>query len=92
MDSSPDWEGEVKKWGWYYPASNHIYLEDVNKRSETSMLKSIADLLYAYELDEFKPSYFYKKCTWCSYQDLCPAAIESALNYQVSPNKVEGWF
>ena len=92
MDSSPDWEGEVNKWGWYYPASNHIYLEDVNKRSETSMLKAIADLLYAYELDEFKPSYFYKKCTWCSYQDLCPAAIESALNYQVSPNKVEGWF
>ena len=92
MDSSPDWEGEVKKRGWYYPASNHIYLEDVNKRSETSMLKSIADLLYAYELDEFKPSYFYKKCTWCSYQDLCPAAIESALNYQTSTDKVEGWF
>jgi CRISPR/Cas system-associated exonuclease Cas4 (RecB family) len=92
MDTSPDWDGEVTKWGWYYPASNHIYLEDVNTRSENAMLKSIADLIYAYELDEFEPSYFHKKCVWCSYQDLCPAAIDAALNYNADSNKVEGWF
>ena len=92
MDTSTDWEGEVTKWGWYYPASNHIYLEDVNTRSENAMLKSIADLIYSYELDEFEPSYFHKKCVWCSYQDLCPAAIEAALNYEAKTDKIEGWF
>ena len=92
MDTSPEWEGKVTKWGWYYPLSNHIYLEDVNTRSETAMMKAIADLIYSYELDEFKPSYFHKKCVWCSYQDLCPAAIDANLNMEVKSDKLEGWF
>tara|TARA_R110000824_G_scaffold163305_2_gene339081 strand:- start:536 stop:1201 length:666 start_codon:yes stop_codon:yes gene_type:complete len=91
MDSSPEWEGTVAKWGWYYPASNHIYVEDVNTRSESAMLKSISDLIHSYEQEEFAPSYFHKKCVWCSYQDICPAAIDAALSAPQVNDKFEGW-
>ena len=80
MDASPDWDGEVTHWGWYYPASNYVEVEKVNKRSEGAMKKALAELIYAYENDEFTPSYFHKKCVWCSFAGICPAAIDANMN------------
>jgi CRISPR/Cas system-associated exonuclease Cas4 (RecB family) len=80
MESSPDWDGTITHWGWYYPASNYVYVEEVNKRSETAMKKSLAELIYSYENEYFKPSYFHKKCEHCSYVGICPAAIDAELN------------
>ena len=80
MESSPDWDGTITHWGWYYPASNYVYVEEVSKRSETAMKKSLAELIYSYENDYFKPTYFHKKCVHCSYVGICPAAIDAELN------------
>jgi len=80
MENSPDWEGTITHWGWYYPASNYVYVEEVNKRSETAMKKSLAEIIHSYEQNDFKPSYFHKKCVHCSYVGICPAAIDAELN------------
>jgi len=80
MDASEDWDTEVTHWGWYYPASNYVCVEEVNKRSESTMKKALAEIIYAYEQDEFTPSYFHKKCVWCSFAGICPAAIDANLN------------
>jgi len=80
MEASDDWEGEITHWGWYYPASNYVYVEEVNKRSITSMKKSLAELIHSYEQNNFKPSYFHKKCVHCSFVGICPAALDAELN------------
>ena len=80
MEASDDWEGEITHWGWYYPASNYVEVEQVNKRSEGAMKKAIAELLYAYENEDFYPSYFHKKCVHCSFAGICPAAVDANMN------------
>ena len=44
------------------------------------MKKALAELIHAYENDEFTPSYFHKKCVWCSFAGICPAAIDANMN------------
>lgn len=81
MDSSDDCDfAPIKHWGWYFPENNHLTIEPVKKQTTNALKKSIAAMIFAYELDEFTPSYFHKKCVWCEYQDICPAAIDAGLN------------
>jgi len=74
----------ITHWGWYYPAANHITVEERKKASTTSVKKAIAKLLYNYEHnmpDNFSPSFFHKKCLpHCSFNTICPAAVRDELN------------
>ena len=68
---------QVTHWGWYYPASNYVYAEEIKKVSKTSVLKSIAKIIWAYE-NEFEASFFHKTCSqYCSYYGICPAAQDN---------------
>jgi CRISPR/Cas system-associated exonuclease Cas4 (RecB family) len=79
MENSNDCEmTPITHWGWYYPASNYICVEPVKKQTMNAMLKSIAEMIYSYELNEFQPSFFHKKCVHCSFMDICPAAIAAS--------------
>ena len=69
-----DKDTPVTHWGWYYPASNYVYVEKVKPRSMTSVKNNIAKLLYAYEQKQFKPKFYYKTCSHCSYFGICDAA------------------
>lgn len=78
----------ITHWGWYYPATNHLTIEEKKKSTITALFKSIAQLIYAYENNlpnNFKATFFHKKCIpHCSYNSICPAAIN---------NETEGdWF
>jgi CRISPR/Cas system-associated exonuclease Cas4 (RecB family) len=78
MENSPDCGLlPINHWGWYYPASNHITVEKVKKATMTSTMKAIAELIYAYENNEFPTSFFHKKCVHCSFIDICPASSDS---------------
>lgn len=66
----------VTHWSWYYPTSNYIYVEEVKKSSVTSVMKSIARLIYAYEQKNFPAKFFYRTCAHCSYFGICEAAQE----------------
>jgi CRISPR/Cas system-associated exonuclease Cas4 (RecB family) len=78
----------ITHWGWYFPTSNYIYVEPVKTRTMNAMKQTLAEMIYAYELAEFPSSYFHKKCVWCSFQGICPAAIEAGLNN----NEGDDWF
>lgn len=65
---------EFTHWAWYYPASNYVYAEKVSKRSETAVLRSFDKLINAYMENDFKASFFYKKCIHCGHYDHCEAA------------------
>tara|TARA_R110002012_G_scaffold183332_2_gene349705 strand:+ start:1407 stop:2276 length:870 start_codon:yes stop_codon:yes gene_type:complete len=67
-------------WGWYYPASNYVYAEKVSKRSETAVKRSFEKLINSYLENEFKASYFYKKCIHCGHYDHCEAADGGSQN------------
>ena len=69
-----DKDTPVTHWGWYYPASNYVYVENVKPRSMTSVKNNIAKLLYAYEQKQFKTKFYYKTCSHCSYFGICDAA------------------
>ena len=64
----------VSHWGWYYPVSNYVFVEEAKTRSMTSVKDSIAKLILAYENKEFPTKFFYKTCSHCSYFGLCDAA------------------
>lgn len=64
----------ITHWGWYYPASNYVYTEKVKKISTTAMMKTIANLIRAYELELFPTKYFARTCASCSYFGICDAA------------------
>ena len=64
----------VTHWGWYYPVSNYMYVEEAKKRSMTSVFDSIAKLLKAYEDRTFAAKFYYKTCTHCSFFGMCDAA------------------
>lgn len=67
-------------WGWYYPASNYVWVEKVSKRSETAVLNSIDKLINSYVAQEFEASYYYKKCIHCGHYDHCEAAAGGSQN------------
>lgn len=67
-------------WGWYFPASNYVYVEKVSKRSETAVKRSFDKLIEAYLEDTFEASYFYKKCIHCGHYDHCEAADGGSQN------------
>lgn len=66
---------KVTHWGWYYPASNYVFAEEVKKASMTSVLKAIAKMIWSYENNEFPTSFFFKTCSqYCSYFGICEGA------------------
>ena len=64
----------ITHWGWYFPASNYVYAEEVKSRSTTAVLNSMDKLIGAYQEDEFPAAYYYKKCIHCGHYDHCEAA------------------
>ena len=69
---------EVSHWGWYYPVANHITVEPIKKRTMTSVMNHIAELIYAYEQKNFPPKFFYKTCTHCSFFGICDGAEQDS--------------
>ena len=63
----------IEKWGWYFPASNYMYIEDCLTRSITGVWASIRKLILAYYQDDFQFSWFYKKCIHCNHVEICEA-------------------
>jgi len=61
-------------WGWFFPASNYLYVEEVKSRSMTSVYNSIRKLITAYRDEEFPFKFFYKKCQKCGHYEHCEAA------------------
>jgi len=70
----------ITHWGWYFPASNYIYAEEVQKRSTTAVLNSMDKLINAYNENEFPAAYYYKKCVHCGHYDHCEAADGGSQN------------
>ena len=68
----------ITNWGWYYPASNYIQVEPVKKQSINAVYKGITKLIKAYEEKSFPAKYYYKTCSHCSFESICPAAQEDA--------------
>ena len=64
----------VTHWGWYYPVSNYMYVEEAKKRSMTSVIDGIAKLLHAYETQNFPAKFYYKTCSHCSFFGICDEA------------------
>lgn len=65
---------KVTHWGWYYPVSNYIYVEQRKKQSMTSVKNNIAKLIQAYENENFPTKFYYKTCAHCSYFGICEGA------------------
>ena len=64
----------ITHWGWYYPASNYLHIEEKKKSSLTSVMKGIAELIFSYEEGIFPAKYFAKTCATCSFYGICDAA------------------
>lgn len=64
----------VTHWGWFYPASNYCYTEPIVKASTTAMLKSISNLIVAYQDGLFPTKFFARTCATCSFYGICDAA------------------
>lgn len=67
-------------WGWYYPASNYTYVEEVKKSSKKAVMKGIAKLLHSYEMKHFEAKFYAKTCVNCSFYGMCPAATNDGWN------------
>jgi CRISPR/Cas system-associated exonuclease Cas4 (RecB family) len=65
---------KITHWGWYYPESNFTYIEEVKKSSRLAVLKGIATMLHAYELNQFDPKFYARTCIHCSFYGICDAA------------------
>ena len=63
----------ITSWGWFFPASNYIYVEEVKSRSMTSVMNSLKKLVTAYFEKEFPHKFFYKKCEKCGHYEHCDA-------------------
>ena len=63
----------ITSWGWFFPASNYIYVEEVKSRSMTSVINSIKKLVTSYFEKEFPHKFFYKKCEHCGHYEHCDA-------------------
>jgi len=69
-----DPETKISHWGWYYPASNFTYVEEIKKSSMNAVLKGIAKLLFSYEEELFPAKFYAKTCVNCSFYDICDDA------------------
>ena len=67
----------ITHWGWYFPVSNYVHIEKVKKSSMTALMRGITQIIKAYENEEFPAKYYWKKCEYCSFQEICPAAEEA---------------
>ena len=72
-----DREIPITHWGWYFPVSNYLHIEKVKKSSMTALMRGITQMIKAYEEEEFPAKYYWKKCEYCSFQEICPAANEA---------------
>ena len=68
----------VTHWAWFYPIANHFHCEPIKRVSKTSVLKSIAKLIHAYENNQFPADFYFKKCKSCSYFPICDGAINDS--------------
>lgn len=68
-------------WGWFFPASNYLYVEEVKARSMTSVQNAIKKLINAYMEQDFPFKFFYKKCQKCGHYEHCEAAGAGGENY-----------
>tara|TARA_R110002167_G_scaffold73737_5_gene206511 strand:- start:937 stop:1806 length:870 start_codon:yes stop_codon:yes gene_type:complete len=66
----------VTHWGWFFPASNYVYVEEVKTRSMTAVLNSMRKLIKAYIEADFPYAFFIKKCVHCGHYGHCEAAQE----------------
>ena len=69
-----DPEVGLTHWGWFFPASNYLYVEEVKSRSMTSVYNAMRKLVTAYRDADFPFQFFYKKCQKCGHYDHCEAA------------------
>lgn len=67
---------QVTHWGWRYPASNHIYVEEQKKSSHKAVMRSIVKLLKAYEDNSFPTKYNARTCSHCSFLDICDGGAD----------------
>tara|TARA_R110002012_G_scaffold22953_5_gene78481 strand:+ start:1517 stop:2416 length:900 start_codon:yes stop_codon:yes gene_type:complete len=71
----------ITHWGWYYPVSNYVYIENVKTSSAKAVIRGITQLIKAYENkafggEEFPAKYYYKTCLHCSFHPICEKAQE----------------
>jgi hypothetical protein len=71
----------ITHWGWYYPVSNYLYIENVKTSSAKAVMRGITQLIKAYENkafggEEFPAKYYYKTCLHCSFHPICEKAQE----------------
>tara|TARA_E500000305_G_scaffold110230_1_gene117528 strand:+ start:259 stop:1152 length:894 start_codon:yes stop_codon:yes gene_type:complete len=71
IEAGLDPEMEFTNWGWFFPASNYIFLEPVKARTEVSVEKAMQKLVDSYLLMEFPYDDFYKKCRACGLYSIC---------------------
>ena len=69
-------EKQITHWGWRYPASNLIYVEEQKKSSHKALMRSIVKLLKAYEDKSFPTKYNARTCSYCSYLDICDGGAD----------------
>jgi len=69
-------DNDITHWAWYFPAANHMYIEESKKSSVTAVLKGIAKLIHAYERNIFPTKYSERSCPTCSYYSICDTASE----------------
>jgi hypothetical protein len=71
---------EFGYWGWFFPASNYIFLEPVKPRTEQSVQNAMQKLVDSYMLREFPFDDFYKKCRKCGLYSVCEKG-EGGISY-----------
>ena len=74
IENGLDPEINITHWGWYYPASNLTYVEEIKKTSMKAVLKGMAQLLSAYEDELFTAKFYAKTSVHCSFYDICDVA------------------
>jgi len=75
-----DPEMEFTNWGWFFPASNYIFLEPVKAKTEVSVEKTMQKLVDSYLVAEFPFDDFYKKCRKCGLYSVCEKG-ENSIGY-----------
>jgi len=69
----------ITHWGWHYPVSNYLEIEEVKKTSIKAVYRGITQLIKAYEDKHdgggnFPAKYYFKTCQHCSFMPMCDAA------------------
>jgi hypothetical protein len=69
---------KVTHWGWYYPAANYVFVEEIKKRSMTALMHNFAKLIHSYEVKNFEAKFWQQTCSqYCSFYGICPAAQDN---------------